>query len=1111
MSTGESKLPYKPKSLDDINSLYDSDIAAARAIEQGKSKLKEDASSPSVNMPPENDGNVGAPGNVQDISSVVDDFIRAMNAGEISSKPSKIRIDTPAGVSPRKPSYRPGIHAPRTGVQSLDSQKAQSGKVVTNASARQTGDERPFRSAPGYEPTEGGPNYAKQKAAAEEARKAAEELEKQRRRDEYRRMITSENSERRTDEQMDEFLSEYSSVMNDEDEGRRSRRAKRREHKAETASRTQAPAPSPQQNRSSDGFEDFFHDVTDNIPPEERNKDGNIVQSSDFDDMFAETDMATLPYSAKQFIYEQKLMYEDQARRAKEEYERRVAEDYVRNKNEQDLLRAEQERIRREAEEQQKRDEQLLVEKEYEYKRQMEILEHKIEENAHIMEQHESRLSSEIEDLIAERDDLLARQEELVRQRDEELSAYNLKRESDIAALEMKRNEEIEKLTAERDDLIRQKDADLAELARQRDEEVAALMAKLEKQTSMYAEASAAIAAKTAERDAAEEAVPAEKPEDDIESSYSADAAVFNEYAQNAEGEATEEKPLDRKAEKQRLKEERALDRAAEKEMVREAKERAKAEKAAAKAAKKAKKQGAEQPESESFIAESEMNDETAEPVYPEDTAEPVEAAETFEEANEAEPVDIPVVPVEEEEIYDSIEMPVVPSADEEIYEPADNEVEAFEESEKPEKQKRGAVRVFFRTIFSLLLVALIIALAGIVSLDKVIKLNYGEKSLIGNCIFFTASESIEGTNINSGDLVIVRGADSAANGEVIAYVDREIGSYGFGTKDDVTIDSNGDTFYKFTQGEGIQRSKVVGIVQKTVATIGTYLALATRYSNLILIGGAAIALILFLIIVFAMRNRNKRKPAKNKAKKPSGEKAVREDIPAEAEEILDNSFDEIDDAAYQSEAHGETIPTDEYIGQTEDYFEDESAPAADEEPTLEEISRQFAEVADEEIDNEPAAVQADEIPEEETENHEATIEELEHLFSDFDFDEHEEQDDNGASSLWTIDQIDEMNQSKDDGIDDVPQFEDVSSNSPESDAPANEEIVFDDEPAGTPYQPGDGTFFGDSSGVFDFDSFDDEPKHSSKREPRRKKKQDKLRTETLSSDNNGDDVFDSL
>lgn len=1232
-------MPYKPRSLDDINSLYDSDIAAARAIEQGKSKVKEDAQAPTVSVPPTSAADIAAPGAVGDISSVVDELIRAMNSGDNASKPSKIRIDNPSGQSARKPSYRPGIHAPRTGVQSLGEQKASGGRVVTHASARQTVDERPFRAGQPYDQEEGGPSYARQKAAADEARRSADEAEKQRRREEYRRMLTSEDSDRRTDEQMSEFISEYASVMNDEEDGGRNRRAKRKERKASHAKPQPPEQPHEQRPaRSGNGFEDFFYDVTGDIPQEQRERGSNNVQSSDFDSMFADTDMATLPYSAKQFVYEQKLMYEDQARRAKEEYERRSAEDYARNLNEQEMLRAEQERIRREAEARRQQDVQLFAEREYELNRQREELERKLEEDARLMAQQEARFSTEISDLTAERDRLLAeheelslrmredakineettrqreaelaalvaernglllRQNEIIKQRDTELEIYNRRRVEDIAAIEKQRDETIEKLTAERDrllaeheelsrqiqnetlaheeidkqkaeelaalaaerdrllqqqnDILAQKESelaeienrratDIAELERQSNEEIERLTTErdrlLDEQEKLNGQIQAdnlafkevsdrraeELAALESERDAllkrqdeivrqtreeydrrnsqsegevadlleglaAQTAIYAEanaaaKEQDqpaEVENSNADDSDAFEEYA---------DEPASRKAEKRRLKEERALDRAAEKDMVREANERAKAEKAARKAAKKAKRRGIV------------LEDENA-VVEADDESISASAHENELQPEQGEPAEAPTVTQND-----------VPEADVATYNDTDDEPaeETYPERsyhhENAAKPKRGAARAFFRFVLSLVLVAVIAAAGCIVSIDKVFKLNYGEKSLIGNYLFFTASDTIEGANISADDIVVVRGADSAENGDVVAYVDRDGGAYGFGTKSNVTINSNGEAFYNFAQGGGVSRSMIVGVVQTTIPAIGSYLALATEYSSILFIGLAAVALILFIIIVFAMRNKNKK--AIKRAKKAAKAERSRRDYQYDREsEQGDADFGEVD-AMVDEEASFEPV---EPAGNEDNELSKNEAETdlrsqrneGSDEREGNDFAHELDEVADalRRLDDEAEeSVEPDRVAEDAAEAEEDKNEDISNLLADFSFNDDEDDSSRRAEHLGQISETDENAEPSEEGF--KADFENINS--------WDDGIVIDEDTGETPYEPGDGTFFGDSGDLFDFDAFDEEAKEEDRRSSRRKKGRNKRHMETYTAgtgDNN--DVFDSL
>ena len=1099
-------MPFKPKSLDDINSLYDSDIAAARAIEEGKSKIQEETPSPTVFVPPTEEPSGESGESVRDISSVVDDFIRAMNSGEIASKPSRIKIDSDREAGARKPAQRSGVQAPRTGVQGLSRQQAQGGPVVTNSAARQATGERPFRGgqAP-YDAEEGGPSYARQKAAAEEARRQANELEKQRRQEEYRKMLSTEGSGRRTSEDMDEFINEYASVMNDEDEGRRARRQRRRAPKTETVVNAQPEEAPPAEE--GDPFESFFHDVTDDISEEERHQSTDAVRSSDFDGVFDGTDMETLPYSVKRYIYEQKLMYEEQARLTQEAYDRRIAEDYARSQAEQDQLRAEQERIRREAEERHQRDAERLAEREKEYRRQKELLERRSREEAEMNAEEVRHQGEEIRRLLAERDRLIAEQEALSiqmkedalavqereKQRDEEYAALTAEkdriqaqrealeaqiREEAIAAEEYERlrDDQYDALAAERDALIAKQE----ELERRIEEENRIISEKERVYNERYAFV-------VAERDRLLAGQGLNPPEDEEfpnaddgfeteerspeiveEDYYSSIAPETFEEGEGAEAASEDEEVLDKRTRKQKLKEERALDRAAEKEMVREAKERAKAEKRARKAAKR----GEELPIDE----------------MPSD---------------------------EDGAVADEIEEEPIPEAPEAALE-AEGADEPENGGDVVEKPKRGGARAFVRFILSLVLIGSIAACGVLFSLSHVLNVNTGKKAVFGNYYFFTINEDISRANVRAGDIVIFKGVDSAKKGESVAYlITREDGSkyFSIGTKKSSSVDSNGNVIYNFEEKTSAAHSDVLGIVKRSFSKVGTVVDLLLSHESIFLVAFAALALLCFVLVVFVLRNKSKAalkrekkalKARKEEEKKTSGEE---ESVPDRNEPGFENEtgdessyFDEISDAA--SDEYEDRLP------QTEESSEGFGDP----------YGAAFSEDAPAETDlRDEAAGSYEELPRE-TEPDESNLDDLSRWLDQLGETEAESEMTPPAEENEPESPPVEENQSQPAvtaPVENLPgpdEFEDIVS--------SDDSFAFDDDDDDDdaqkepPYQPGDESFFGDSGNVFgDFEGFEEDESSKSKRSSRKKKKHDKKRQEDRypADADNQDDVFDSL
>ena len=1102
-------MPYKPKSLDDLNSWYDSEITATRAIEQGRSKVKDNSPSAEVKLPDEaaiqDGGSVAS--DVPDISNMVESFIKSMNSPTSSQRPSRINIDAPRDGTPaKKPTYRPGVQAPKTGVQGLSSQQASRGTVVQNRSARPVSDERPMRPYGSQPQNEaGGPNYARQKVAAEEERRQAAQAAKQRKQDEYRKMITGEGSTRRSADDMDEFINEYASVMNDDDEKRRFRREKRKAQRAPEAAH--APEPQPDiESEPVDAFENFFNDVTEDIPDNERYRGYVLSQTqSDFDGMFDGTDMATLPYSAKQFIYEQKLMYEQQARLAREEYDRKREDDFARSQAEQDLLRAEQARIKEEAEERRRIDEEAFYAREQELLRQEEIFRRQKEEEARLQ-------AEEIEILRAEREKLLEEHQRLSEQ------------------TEMQRLREIDE--QRRIDELSEQNRLISLEAQRRAEELLEQQRYYEEQQRLFEESR-----QRYEIEAEQDSGSAEELRFDDTDGFAEEADAFDEpageYAADEEypaetADITEEAPVDKRALKKLKKAQAKAEKKAVEQAWNDERELIKAEKKAEKLAKRGKAPvvvPVAEPVDEEPSDENEINFEELQSGF-DDT----EAFENTENDTFTEPEQTEETPLDySDEAIEEIDLD----------EPDGAEVYAGSLERAGQKVRRGAARVFFRTLLSLVLVASLCGLAAVASLNTVFKLNYGEPSLIGGYYFFTTDSPVAYTDIRAGDLVVVRPADSAESGEVVAFVDPEKGTFGFGTKKDVSMNSNGEPYYTFTQGDGTVRSNVVGVVQRSFHSVGAYLALVISYYLIALISFGVLSLLLFFIVVFALRNRAKRKmriaaaaarqieqTLREEENASAGDELAEEDDKQESVDAETEVFDEADDAP-QSEAIGVLeIPElysdyEEPLPDSDIRYDDEPAEitgelTAEAEEPVEEIAddtpvEETEEPAETPFD-EPEAEEIPDIPVDEPEIDEIDriggLPDLEPIKEKSFMDEMNELlgfPEDEDSGLVTLDEIEGMDKAADaTEAGGTREFIDVKS----SDA---DEGFLDETPGDTKYSADDDTFFGDREGIFsdfaDFDDGEDDRRGRKHKKQKKDRKQQKHRED--SSD--GDDVFGSF
>lgn len=348
-------MAYKPRSLDDINSLYDTEVAANRAIEQAKSKVVEE--SPKLNFDygqkqePTSKEQVQTSETVPDLSDAINMFIRSFNEPAQEVRQPKFRSAQRPSQVPVQRQARPGVQLPRTGIQPIESQKMPSGNM--KKTARPVGEERLFNGGFIESNAEnGGPNYAQQKAAQEEARRlAAQKASKKRKEDENKYTV---GGRRAPGAGLDDLMSDYTRIMNDEDESKASRRERKRKQKSEERhiseqSKVEESVKEEQvvpeeKDTASIILEQLYQDAMRNISEEDRMK--GVGQDREFNGYFDGTDMESLPYSLKQVIYDEMVRYDTLSRETQEEYDRRKSEAFARTEAESELLKVEQQRIR---------------------------------------------------------------------------------------------------------------------------------------------------------------------------------------------------------------------------------------------------------------------------------------------------------------------------------------------------------------------------------------------------------------------------------------------------------------------------------------------------------------------------------------------------------------------------------------------------------------------------------------------------------------------------------------------------------------------------------------------------------------------------------------------
>ncbi len=210
-------------------------------------------------------------------------------------------------------------------------------------------------------------------------------------------------------------------------------------------------------------------------------------------------------------------------------------------------------------------------------------------------------------------------------------------------------------------------------------------------------------------------------------------------------------------------------------------------------------------------------------------------------------------------------------------------------------KKGHSGARIFFRIIFSLILVVSTLSTLAVGSMGIVFHINEGV-SAPGNIYFFTASREFEQTGISSGDLVICKAKNSADDGQSVVYVDRDNKTFSFGVKNGSITGSDGEIYYIIDENT-VMRENVLGSVDFTIPTVGSIIAMIYSYYIVVLVALLVLSIGLFLIVTVALRNRYK--------------------LSAEEEDDVD--FDANEEDAESSEEEAENDTTEASESQTKD------------------------------------------------------------------------------------------------------------------------------------------------------------------------------------------------
>ncbi len=159
---------------------------------------------------------------------------------------------------------------------------------------------------------------------------------------------------------------------------------------------------------------------------------------------------------------------------------------------------------------------------------------------------------------------------------------------------------------------------------------------------------------------------------------------------------------------------------------------------------------------------------------------------------------------------------------------------------------------IFAKVVLSVLLAVTLLAtvLTGI----GVFSVN-SERALPGGILTFCATNAYEDADIQSNDFIICKKQDYINDGEKVIYINRELRSFSFGVKNGEKTDISGNVYYKVSS-EQIEKNDVLGVIVKTVPSLGKFVRIVVENYLFILLGLVTLAIVLTLILCLAFRKR---------------------------------------------------------------------------------------------------------------------------------------------------------------------------------------------------------------------------------------------------------------
>lgn len=178
----------------------------------------------------------------------------------------------------------------------------------------------------------------------------------------------------------------------------------------------------------------------------------------------------------------------------------------------------------------------------------------------------------------------------------------------------------------------------------------------------------------------------------------------------------------------------------------------------------------------------------------------------------------------------------------------------SFKENKPDGKKNKNALRITLRAFLSLICLLTVSFSVLCACLSTVFNVNTG-KEAFGEYYFFTSSHAFEDASVKANDLVICKKQATVTDGESAVYIDLENRTFSFGVKDGSKLSGDDDIIYVIS-GNEVDRNDVLGVVYKTIPSLGKTITVIYNYYVAIIVCLTIISAALLLIIIFVLKKK---------------------------------------------------------------------------------------------------------------------------------------------------------------------------------------------------------------------------------------------------------------